>query len=306
MNFKKYTRQIKQKINRVWQIFKRAVGHFIEDDIVTRGAALAFFTALSLSPLLVIFMVVTGFIGEELQGQILTEIQTLISPQAQEMIAVVIKNAREHQFSGMVSAIFSILILIFSGTRMFVQLQGGLNFIWKVEPKPSHRVIIWFQRRLSSLIMMAAIFLLLLASLIITTVLNVIFAQSSTIWQWINFLVSLLIYTGLFTLVFRFFPDVNLKWRDVIPGAVSTAILYDIGQWAIGKYLGITGWGSTYGAAGSMVFLLLWVYYSSLILYFGMEIIQSYLKESGREINPESQARWMKLEEGSRAPVSEI
>lgn len=208
------------------------------------------------------------------------------------MVSMVIQNVQAHEFAGVFSTIAGALTLVFSGTRMFMQLQGGLNFIWNVEVKPNRQVSIWFKRRLVSLMLLAAIFFLLLVSLLISAILSYVLSRTDQSWHWATRLVTMFVYAGMFALIFRVLPDVTLRWYDILPGSLLTALLFDAGKWAIGQYLGIRGVGAAYGAAGSLIVLLLWVYYSSIILYFGMEIIKSSLMQKNREIKPDPYARW--------------
>jgi membrane protein len=263
---------------RILHILKTAVFKFIEDDVVTLAASLAFFTTLSLAPLLVILFAVAGLLGEGALAHIIDQIETLLGPTAREGLQLVISNLEQHQETGTISAIVGLVVLLFSATAVFAQLQKSMNKIWNVEPTPDLKVkeelIGWLRKRLVSLGMVVAIGFLLMVSLAVSAALNYFLKGTGSIWMVVNFGVTLVVFIVLFGLIFKVLPDVYISWRDVGIGATITAVLFDVGKWAIGKYLGYSSIGSAYGAAGSLVILLFWVYYNSLIVFLGAEITQ--------------------------------
>jgi membrane protein len=200
---------------------------------------------------------------------------------------MIIENAREQKDAGFLSAMLGAGAVVISATMVFAQLQTAMNRIWNVEPKPrGNAIFAWLRKRLLSLSMMAGIGFLMLVSLAISAALNLIFTGEGTLWKVIDLGVSLGIYTLLFAMIFKVLPDVEIQWRDVWGGAFITAILFDVGKFAIGKYLGYSSVGSAYGAAGSLVVLLVWVYYSSLVVFMGAEITQVMSQRRG-DRNPE-------------------
>lgn len=265
-------------VPRILHILKSAVFKFIEDDVVTLAASLAFFTTLSLAPLLVILFAVAGILGEGALSHIINQIETLLGPTAREGLQLVINNLEQHRETGTVSAIVGIVVLLFSATAVFAQLQKSMNKIWNVEPTPDLKVkeelIGWLRKRLISLGMVVAIGFLLMVSLGVSAAMNYFLKGSGSIWMLVNFGVTLVVFIILFGLIFKVLPDVYISWRDVGIGATITAVLFNVGKWAIGKYLGYSSIGSAYGAAGSLVILLFWVYYNSLIVFLGAEITQ--------------------------------
>ncbi len=278
----------------IFNVIKTAISDFLSDNAMTMSAALAFYTALSLSPLLILFISFSAFIGENTQRQLVQQITSLIGPEAGNIINTVIVNAREHQISGTVSAVIGVGFLLFSSTAVFVSLQDSINRIWNIEAKPESSVWNWLRKRILSLGMIMAIGFLLLVSLTVNTVLTVVLAALgiSGIWRAINLIVTLAVFILLFALIYKFLPDAKIAWRDVWVGAITTGVLFNIGNFGIGQYIGYSSIGSAYGAAGSLLVLLIWVYYSAIIVYFGAEITQMFARRYGDRIEPAEYAAW--------------
>ena len=178
-----------------------------------------------------------------------------------------------------------------AATGIFVQLQSALNKIWDVKVKPGGAAFGWIRKRSVSLTMVIGIVLIAFASLFVSAALEMISSGTDNqIWQIVNIGVSLLLFILLFAMIYKYLPDVRISWRDVMAGSVITAILFVVGKWAIGLYLGYSSVGSAYGAAGSVIILLLWVYYASLILFFGAELTQVYARKYGSRILPDKHA----------------
>ena len=287
-----------------WKIIVEAVKEFDGDNATTLAAALSFYTALSLAPLLVILMFVTGVIGIEAQQELVKQIVGLVGPQAGAIIQLIINNVSEQQQAGFLSAILGISALVVSAMGVFSQLQSSMNLIWNVEAQPERRGALssWFRKRLLSLGMMAALGFLMLVSLAISAALNLIFSGDQTGWRLAEHAVSLVIYVLVFALIFEVLPDVKIAWRDVWIGALITGLLFDVGKYAIGKYLGFSSIGSAYGAAGSLVILLVWVYYSSVIMFLGAEFTQVYSRRRGALNAPEEFAKEGNPKKGPQDP----
>jgi membrane protein len=189
------------------------------------------------------------------------------------------------------------LALAFGATGVFIQLQDALNTIWKVAPNPDKGLVHTVRSRILSLAMIVVIGFLLLISLVISAALQALHTYFSTLlpgldllWQLVNVVVSIIVISFLFAAVFKILPDAKIKWSDVWVGALATALLFSIGKYLIGLYLGQSSAASLYGAAGSLVLILLWVYYSSLIVFFGAEFTQIYARRSGSNIQPDTDA----------------
>lgn len=272
-------------------VLKRAAADFIDDRVFTLSGALAFYTALSLSPLVVILMYVGAALGPETQQQFVSEIQRFLGPGSGDAVGLVMETASKQVSIGSVSAIIGIVTLVVSATAVFVQLQYTMNWIWDVKANPQQGMVReWLQKRLLSFAMVLAVCFLLLVSLAVSATLRVVLVGDGTIWLIINNAVTIAVYVGLFTMMFRYVPDVRIPWRDALRGGVVTALLFAMGKFGIGRYLGYSSVSSAYGAAGSLIALLVWVYYSSLIVFFGVELTQAYVHESGRRLIPEDHA----------------
>jgi membrane protein len=274
----------------IYKNLVETIDAFSKDDAATLGAALSFYTALALAPLLMIFVSVAGIIGPDAQQQLIQEIQKLVGPQTGEFIQMVIRNAHQHRASSTVSAIVGILTLVISASGVFAQLQQSMNIIWDVHAKPGSDLKIFLRQRIFSVAIMAGVLFLSLVSLAASSVLSFLFSGSGGWWEWIDLLGSLVIYILAFSVIFKVVPDVRLRWQDVWEGAVFTAVLFVVGKFAIGRYLGYSSIGSAYGAAGSLVVLLAWLYYTSLIVFFGAELTQVTARRRGAGLVPKAHA----------------
>ena len=251
---------------------KNLLDKFNQHDVLTLSAALAFYTALSLAPLLLITLSVVGLLGENSQTQLLHQIRNVLGAQASSAIATIIDSAHNRPKAGGFAGVVGVLILIFSASSVFAQLQFSLNKIWEIETPM--RVGLWalIRQRLLSMGMVISLGFLALVSLVVSTVLSFVLTSQGQIWQVVNVGVTLLVFSALFALIFKFLPDLQISWRDAFYGGLVTAILFAIGKSLIGIYLGRSAIGSAYGAAGSLIVLLAWVYYTSAIVFTGAEI----------------------------------
>ncbi len=269
-----------------YRILKSAVGSFAGDDAMTLAAALAFYAALSMAPLLLILLAITSLLGPDLQKQVIQQIQNTVGEQAGGVIGQIVQRGSAQRSAGWFSAIIGFVALLFSATGTFGQMQHSLNRIWDVQPK-SGGVWPWLRKRVLSLLLILGIGLILLISLVVSAAINLVFAGTNAyLWQVVNAVGMLIIYTLLFALIYKILPDVKIAWKDVWWGALITGILFEIGRYLIGLYLGRSSVGSPYGAAGSLVIILVWIYYASLIFFFGAELTQAYAGFHGRRLRP--------------------
>lgn len=264
------------------------------------AAALSFYTMLSIAPLLVIAVSIVGFVfgSDQAQQKLIGQISGLVGPQAADAIRGMLQNAAQPDVRSW-AGIVGIGTLIWGASNVFNQLHEAMNTIWNVELKPGLGFMATIRQRLLSFSLVAVIGFLLLVSLILSAILSAIGAYfanllpgSEFLWQIVNFAVSLGVITLLFALMYRVIPDVHIAWRDVWLGAFVTALLFVIGKQLLGYYLGRQSFGSTYGAAGSLVVLLVWVYYSAQIFFFGAEFTQVYATRYGHGMTPEKNARF--------------
>jgi membrane protein len=266
---------------------KSAGVDFVDDNAMTLAAALAFYGALSIAPLLLIAIAVTSLLGPDVQKQVIQQIQDTVGPQAGDTIGAIVQSGASQRHAGTISAAVGFALLVFSASGAFVQMQYSLNTIWEVQPKPGSGLWRWLSKRVLSLALILGIGLLLLISLALSTAINVVFAGTrGYAWQAADVVGFLIVYTLLFALIYKVLPDVEISWKDVWVGAALTAILFEIGRFLLGFYLGRSGVGSPYGAAGSLIVLLLWIYYSSLIFFLGAELTQSYARLYGKKLEP--------------------
>lgn len=281
------------------ELLKETFHEWQEDKASRLAAALAYYTAFSIAPLLVIAIAIAAIVfGEEAaQGQIASQLGTLVGKEAAEAIQAMLVSSSRQSGQGIIATVISIALLFFGASNIFTQLQDSLNTIWEVAPKPGRGIKGIVKDRILSFGMVLGIGFLLLVSLILSTVLATlgnylggIMPGLHFLWSVLNFLLSFGVITLLFALMFKFLPDVKITWGDVGIGAVITALLFTIGKTLISLYLGNSGVGSTYGAAGSLVVLLLWVNYSAQILFFGAEFTQVYANKYGSQIVPAKNA----------------
>jgi membrane protein len=282
-----------------WQLARKSVDEFFEDSPFQLAAALSFYTVLSLSPLVLIVVAAAGLVwGEQpVRSELLNQIRELTGDAGAETVRTVLESTTiSGQSIG--SMILGIITLLFGATTVFAQLQSSLNQIWDVKTAVktvTRRGLLWslIRTRLLSLTLVLAVGFLLLVSLVVSAALAAFqaylsraFPGGGTLWQILNFLVSLLVISVLIAMVYRVLPDVRLDWPDVWVGAITTSLLFGVGKFLIGLYLGRASIGSSYGAAGSLVVFLVWVYYSSLIMFFGAEITFVYAQDRRNRVRP--------------------
>ena len=270
-----------------WSVLKRAVREWNADNAPRLGASLAFYTALSMAPLLVLSLRIAAriFGNQAARQEIERQAQVLIGPQGAEAIRAMLESANQAH-DGMVATVISVATLLFGASAVFGELQGSFNIVWNVPPDTRRGWTGWLAlvwQRLVSFAMVMAIAFLLLVSLVVSAGLSVaerLLDRLPDSWQIVDqilaFGVSTAIITILFTTMFKILPDTETAWRDVWFGGLVTALLFSIGKWGIGLYLGHSAIASGYGAAGSFVVLLVWIYYSAQIVLFGAELTQAY------------------------------
>jgi membrane protein len=247
------------------------------------GAVLAYYSVFSLGPILLIVISIAGlwFGKDAVRGSLTDQFRSLLGPDGAQAVEAMLRGASSVQ-SGGIAAVSGVVLLLIAALGVVVQLKDALNTIWDA-PEPEGSGVWWYVRTyLISLAGVMALGFLLMVSLVVSTVLAAVSAWAGTagsealIWETVNFAVSLGVLTGLFAMLFKWFPDVPVRWRDVWPGALASALLFEAGKLAIAWYIGRQGLESTYGAAASLVVLLIWVYYTAQIVLFGAEISHAY------------------------------
>jgi len=276
-------------------ILKSAFAGFSNDKALKFSASLAYYTVFSLAPLLMLLISLAGaFLGKEaIQGKIFSEINGLIGNQAAKQVQDMIQNL-EMSGKTTISVIIGSVTLLVGATTIFSEIQDSINIIWKVKAKPKRGWWKFIKGRLLSYSLIVVLGFLLVVSLIINgallamnDILKSYFPEVTVIvFSIINVIVSFIVITVLFGVIFKVLPDIKIAWKDVRVGAFFTACLFMLGRLVIGIYIEKTSAGSAYGAAGSLIVILIWVYYTAAILYFGAEFTQSYAQFKGAEIKP--------------------
>jgi membrane protein len=280
---------IPRRARTLFQFGKQAVSEWSEDNAPTFAASLSYYTLFSIAPLLVIAVSVAGMVfGEEAaRGQLQAQLQDMVGQDSAEIIGQMMISARKPE-TGILATAIGLIALVFGATGVFVQLQDALNHIWDVKPKPRNGVLAFLRSRFLSFAMVLGIGFLLLVSLVVSAVLAALGAFFehllpgwSVLWQGVNLLISFGVITVLFAMMYKLLPDTHVDWRDVWLGASVTSLLFSLGKFGIGLYLGRSAVASSYGAAGSLAVVLLWVYYSAQILFLGAEFTQVYARSHG-------------------------
>jgi membrane protein len=282
--------------------FLQAVGSAWSDDKVPRlGAALAYYSVFSLAPLVILTVSIAGIVleGPAARQGVMREIENAMGPQAATAIGEFVKNPGETG-GGWAGTAVGIVVLFFGASGVFLQLQDALNSIWKVVPRPGRTLANMIRDRFLSFLVVLLTGTLLLVTILTGTALNAAeqsfdnWALSGNLglWRVAHWVVSLGFVTLLFGLIFWLMPDVQIAWRDVWVGAVATALLFNLGKYLLGIYLTHSGVTSAFGAAASLVVILLWVYYSSQIVLFGAEVTRVWALRSGSPVVPRRYAVW--------------
>jgi membrane protein len=286
----------------IWQFLKTTVNEWVEAEPFQLAAALSYYTLFSLAPLLLIAIGVAGFVfgREAAQNQIVETLQGMIGQDSAKTVQEMIQASNEKPKTGMLSTVIGFVALLFGAGGVVGQLQTSLNRIWEVKPKPGQGIWGFLRQRFFSFAMVLAIGFLLLVSLVVTAVLSSFTGMLSSflgdatfVAHAIDIVVSFGFVTLLFALIYKYVPDVEIQWRDVWVGAALTSILFTLGKYLIGLYIGTSGVSSTFGAAGSLITILVWVYYSSLIFFLGAEFTRVYATEYGSGVAPAENAQRM-------------
>lgn len=282
-----------------FRITRAALDNWLRSQAMIYAGALAFFTLFSIAPVVILAVQVIGIVlsTEAAMSQIMAQLQEAIGADAAEAVRVAVEGTQINR-GGILPTLISIGAMLVGATTVFAQLQRSLNNIWGVMPRPSRNTLfLLLKSRMMSLTIVLSIGFVLLVSLLLSVILRAVMNFASDwlpmpgfIAVGLETLVSLAVITLLFATIFRVLPDVRLTWRDVRLGAFITALLFSLGRFLIAFYLANTATASTYGAAGSLVLLLLWVYYSSMILLFGAAFTRAHAEARGRVIRPQATA----------------
>lgn len=306
----------KVTIHGIWDVLKKSFTGFIDHKVPKLSASLAYYTVFSMGPLLLMIIAFCGLFlqKEAVEGTIYGQLERFVGHDTALQLQHIIQNASLAGKSTF-SAIIGGIALLIGATGVFAEIQDSINMIWGLKAKPRKGLIILLRNRFMSFSVIVSLGFLLLVSLSVSTLIegfsNRLRAAypdiTVTVFYIINIILTFVITTLIFAVVFKVLPDASIRWKDIMAGAVTTAVLFMLGKFAISFYISKVNIGTTYGTAGSLVILLLWVYYSSIILYFGAEFTKSYAVAFGRAIHPSEYAvtvEQLNVETGKK-PVKE-
>lgn len=286
------------KLKEAGSIALESLRGFFGGEPFQLAAALSYYTLLSIAPLLLVVIGAAGFLlGEEqVRDALVAQVRDLVGEEGASLLETVSQNVGTKR-SNVISMMVGFALMILGATTVFAQLQTALNRVWGVKATPSNAVLGFIRSRLVSLTVVLGLAFLLLVSLVFSAAISGIQAYlgnllpgAAIIWTLVNHAVSLILVALLLAMLFRYVPDVEISWRDTVIGALVTAILLTLGKHAIGIYLGRAGVGSAYGAAGSAVVFMVWVYYVSVILFLGAEITKVIARRRGNPLVPSAHA----------------
>ncbi|SDK23961.1 membrane protein [Catalinimonas alkaloidigena] len=282
-----------------WSFLKEMFQAYSDDDCFTLGAALSYYTVFSLAPILIIIIALVGFIfgPDAVRGEIYHQLDGLLGPENAAQIQSLVRNAYQSQ-SGIVATVIGIITLVFGATGVFTQLKKSLNIVWQMKAEAKSGILRFALDRLVSFAMVVAIGFVLLVALVVEALAaslsdyleQLIPAFSGPLVVTVNFAITLVLTSLIFACIYKFLPDAKVRWSDVMVGSLVTSLLFALGRLGIGLYLSKSNVGETFGAAGFLVVLLTWVYYSSQILFLGAEFTYVYARRYGSGIQPSANA----------------
>lgn len=283
---------IKKSAQTVWQLTLATFNGFLDDRGLKFSASLAYYTVFSLAPLmmLLVFMLSIYFGHDAFEGKIYPELKGFVGAEGAAQIQSIVKSVQLGK--SVVAVTIGVITLIIGATGIFMEIQDSLNIIWRVKAKPKRGWLKLITNRLLSFSLVIALGFLLMVSLIVNGLLAALsdrlsrYIHFEILFNIINIGVTFLVIATLFGIIFKYLPDVKIRWRDVRTGAVFTAILFMLGKYLIGIYIGTMKISSTYGAAGSIIIIFVWIYYTSALLYLGAEFTQVYAEFTGCKIEP--------------------
>lgn len=283
------------RLGKILDLFRQTFKEFNTDNCMKLSAALSYYTIFSLPPLLIIIISLCGIIfgKDAVNGEIVTEITGLVGKDVAVQLQNLIKNIALTHLNT-VAAFVGFLVLLIGASGVFSEIQSSLNYIWGIGTLPKKGALKYLKSRLMSFSMIGSVSFLLMVSLLMNSLISLLNKNLSTyfpkqtlyLFDFFNLIIVFLITTFLFTLIFKTLPDGKITWKDSLIGASFTALLFMIGKYIIGVYLTQTNLGNVYGAAGSIVIVLVWVYYSAIILYYGAEFTKIYAYRHGQKITP--------------------
>ncbi|HEY0680143.1 MAG TPA: YihY/virulence factor BrkB family protein [Chitinophagaceae bacterium] len=303
-----------KRAGKLWDIFKKAGHAFFDDNALKLSASLSYYMVFALGPILLIVITLAGSIFKktDVQGKVYYELNKLLGPEAAVQIQDIIQNTGSHEST--IGAIIGIVALFFGATGVFAEIQDSINYIWSVKAKPQKGWVHFLINRLLSFSIIISMGFILMVALIVNALMDVLserlmrlFPDNTVyIFYVINLLLIFIVITILFAAIFKILPDAHIRWKDALIGAAFTSVLFLGGKFLIGYYLGNSNIGAVYGTAASIIFILLWVYYSSVILFFGAEFTRMYAIMLGGGIRPDKTAVFIIKKEAREIPESHL
>jgi len=291
-------KDLKASSGKLVHVMRCSISEWSEHRAASKGAALAYYSLFSLAPILVLVIAIAGFFygTDAAQGQLMGQLRGLVGAQGAETIQTILAGARNKD-SGLIATIVASVLLVVAATSAFAELKDSLDEIWGVPPPKNASWWDTLRTRLLSFGLILTLGLLLMTSLVISAALNVVEKFIGGMWHdatvilgWVASGFSFLVITVMFAAIYKLLPRTRLSWHDVMIGALGTAVLFTLGKFLIGLYIGNSGAASSFGAAGSLIALLLWVYYSALIFFLGAEFARQYAIQMGSLRKPEAHA----------------
>ena len=269
---------------------QRVVASFGDDELMTRAAALAFYSALSFAPLLVLLLWILASLNPEWQRDMVSGLMDLVGPRAADGVELVIDNASERPGIGSLAGWISLGVTLVGASAVFAQLQFAINRVWGLRPEPGRAVFGWVRSRVQAVGLLLTLALLLIMSFVASALIALVVGGETIVWRVLEAALSFLVFTFVFSALFRVLPDAQIHKRDALVGGAITAVLFAFGKYMIGLYLDRSEVGGAYGPAAGVVVLLVWVYFSALILLVGAKLTQAIAEVRGRPILPDKHA----------------
>ena len=293
---------MKFNFKNIFQVLKNTFNEFIDDNCIKFSASLSYYTIFALPSLCIIIISITGyfFCVYAVTGQFFVQINEMVGDKAAFQIQEAVKNVKLSD-SGSIATMIGIATLLFSASGVFAEIQSSINYIWGLKAKPKKGVLRFVINRLLSFSMIGAFGFILLVSLLINTLIEALYSELAYLFNesamvladWLNSALVFLIITVLFGFIFKTLPDGKIGFKETFIGSLFTAFLFMLGKWGIGLYLGSSDKFTLYGAAGSILIVLVWVYYSAIILYFGAVFTKNYSEMFGTAIRPNNYSVWI-------------
>ena len=270
---------------------RKAISGVGDDALLTRAAAVAFYSALSFAPLIVLLLWVLAALRPEWQGQLTDGLATMLGEKAAGAITLVLQNAESTPTLGNIAGIAGLGITLFSASAVFAQLQGALNAIWDIEARPGKAITAWLWARARAISLLIGVAFLMIVSFVVSTAIGIFVPADSLAWTIAERIISVLVFIAAFGAMYRVLPDARIAWADAWRGALLTTVLFIAGKWAIDLYIRHASVGGAYGSAGALVVLLTWVYYAAIIVLMGAELTHGLSVARGEPVKPQPQAK---------------